>query len=185
MRISIHQPQYIPWIPYFSKIKESDLFIFLDDVDFQKNGLQNRNHIKSSQGKQWLTVPVLQKLNQKIIDVKIDNSCNWKYKHLQSLKLCYGKSLFFNNYLDDINFIYEQEWQSLCDLNIEIITTMLKWLKISTPIKRSSSSRLEGNGSNLILNICKKYKADTYISGIGGKSYLNIENFLDNKIKVL
>ena len=61
MRVSIHQPQYLPWFPYIQKIISSDLFIFLDSVDFQKNGLQNRNKILTSNGPAWLTVPVNQK----------------------------------------------------------------------------------------------------------------------------
>ena len=73
MNIGIHQPQYLPWLPYFLKIDQSDVFVILDTVDFQKNGLQNRNQIKTNQGAQWLTVPVRQQLGQKIIDVRVDN----------------------------------------------------------------------------------------------------------------
>ena len=49
MIVSIHQPQYMPWLPYFSKIASCDTFVFLDDVQFQKNGIQNRNQLKNSQ----------------------------------------------------------------------------------------------------------------------------------------
>ena len=77
MKISIHQPQFLPWLSYFLKIEKSDKFIFLDDVSFHKNGLQNRNKIKNSNGDFWLTVPILHS-RQKIIDVKINNKINWK-----------------------------------------------------------------------------------------------------------
>ncbi len=70
--ISIHQPQYLPWHNYFKKMKKADIFIILDTVDFQKNGLQNRNQIKTSNGVNWLTVPVLKKKGQKIYETKID-----------------------------------------------------------------------------------------------------------------
>ena len=76
MKISIHQPQYIPWLPYFLKISNSDCFIFLDSVDFQKNGVQNRNEIKTAQGRHWLTIPVSQNLGQKIKDTEINNNLN-------------------------------------------------------------------------------------------------------------
>ena len=66
MKVAVHQPQYLPWLPYFLKIENADLFIFLDTVAFQKNGIQNRNKIKTAQGGQWLTVPVRQNLGQKI-----------------------------------------------------------------------------------------------------------------------
>ena len=51
MKLSIHQPQYIPWLSYFLKIAQSDKFILLDTVSFQKNGLQNRNELKDSNGR--------------------------------------------------------------------------------------------------------------------------------------
>ena len=98
MKISIHQPQYIPWLPYFLKIANSDCFIFLDSVDFQKNGIQNRNKIKTAQGEQWLTVPVKQHLGQKIYDTAIDDSKNWKKKHWQTIKQCYSKAPLFSLY---------------------------------------------------------------------------------------
>ena len=62
MKVGIHQPHYLPWLPYFIKIAKCDIFIVLDNVDFQKNGLQNRNQIKTDKGYQWLTVPVEHKL---------------------------------------------------------------------------------------------------------------------------
>ena len=89
MIVSIHQPQYMPWLPYFSKIDKSDLFIFLDSVDFQKNGLQNRNEIKTAQGRNWLTIPVHHKSGQKIYETTMPHNVNWKKKHLQTLRSFY------------------------------------------------------------------------------------------------
>ena len=94
MKISIHQPQYIPWVPYFLKIAQSDLFVFLDTVSFQKNGLQNRNKIKTPQGAEWLTVPVQQKLSTPINEVKLVKG-NWQKKHVKSLQSNYRKSKEF------------------------------------------------------------------------------------------
>ena len=68
MIVSIHQPQYLPWDNFFRKIKKSDYFIYLDNVEFQKNGLQNRNQIKTASGSTWLTVPVKHNLGQKILN---------------------------------------------------------------------------------------------------------------------
>lgn len=184
MKIAIHQPQYIPWIPYFLKIEKSDIFILLDSVDFQKNGLQNRNEIKTGQGRHWLTVPVSQKLGQKIFETKINNNLNWRKKHLQTIKNCYSKSNFYNDYINSFEKIYNQEWTSLNDLNNEIIKMMMKWLNIDVPIIKSSEINANGSGSDLILDICKKNNATEYISGIGGKNYINEESFNDAGIKI-
>ena len=74
MIISIHQPQYLPWLPYFSKIARSDVFVFLDNVQYQKNGIQNRNELKNSNGRFWLTVPISAKFGEKICDVNINHN---------------------------------------------------------------------------------------------------------------
>jgi len=177
MKVAIHQPQYVPWLPYFLKIEESDVFIILDSVDFQKNGLHNRNQIKTSQGVQWLTVPVKQQLGQKICDVKIDETGDWCRKHWQTIRQSYGKAIAFKSYEEDLKGLYEREWQSLNELNIELITSIMLWLNIKTPIIRSSQMDAVGNASDLVLNLCLEVGADRYLSGTGGKSYLDENAF--------
>ena len=78
MIVTIHQPQYMPWLGYFDKADRADIFILLDDVQFKKNEWQNRNRIRTSQGWQWFTVPVLHDFGQKINEVKII-ACKWAY----------------------------------------------------------------------------------------------------------
>lgn len=182
MKIGIHQPQFLPWLPYFLKIDACDYFVFLDTVDYQKNGLQNRNQIKSISGKQWLTVPVKNKLGQKINDVRIFNSSNWKKKHLSTIDQLYSKSKFFEKYFLELKNIYNSEWDLLCNLNISIIKIIMRWLDIQTPFILASELEVSGKSNELILNICKKLKAKEYISGIGAKEYINTDLFKKNNI---
>jgi len=184
MIISIHQPQYIPWLPYFIKIQKSDLFVFLDSVAFQKNGLQNRNEIKTGQGRLWLTVPINHNLGQKISETTINNQLNWKKKHWQTLRGSYGKSDFFKDYEPYLVSFYEKEWRSLGDFNIELTLKMMEWLGIDTPTLRSSELGLESTGSDLVLDICREKGATRYITGAGGKNYLELEKFDAAGIKV-
>ena len=78
MNCVILQPSYIPWRGYFHQIQKADLFIFYDDVQYDKNGWRNRNRIKTRQGAHWLTIPVLTKgtLSEGTLirDVRIDHS---------------------------------------------------------------------------------------------------------------
>tara|TARA_Y100000768_G_C23825298_1_gene608578 strand:- start:197 stop:874 length:678 start_codon:yes stop_codon:yes gene_type:complete len=182
MKLAIHQPQYLPWIHYFIKIKRSDHFVLLDTVNFQKNGIQNRNQIKTDQGKLWLTVPVKNKYGQKIKDVKISNNINWRRKHLLSLEKFYDKSKFFKNYKNSIIDIYDKEWSSLNELNIHILTSMMDWFGIKTPLIRSSDLNVSGKSTDLIINICKALNSDHYISGFGAKDYIDEDHFLKNNI---
>jgi len=184
MKVSIHQPQYLPWLPYFLKIENSDLFIFLDTVAFQKNGIQNRNKIKTSQGAQWLTVPVCQKLGQKIVDTPINNQSNWRHKHWQAIKQCYGKSSGFIKYQYELEDLYLNKWNLLGELNIELTKLMLKWMNINTPVIRSSELKSKGSASELVLNLCLEVEADVYISGTGGMNYIDETQFLNAGLNI-
>lgn len=185
MIVSIHQPQYLPWLPYFLKVAESDVFILLDSVDFQKNGLQNRNQIKTSQGSQWLTLPVRQKLGQKINEVELDNKADWRKKHWQTIQQNYHKAGAFKSYAGDLEGVFSLEWSSLNELNIHLFTLMLRWLGIERQIQRSSEMKGVGNGSELVLSLCLEAGAKQYISGTGGHNYLDEMAFRDAGIKII
>lgn len=177
MKVSIHQPQYIPWLPYFLKIAESDRFIFLDTVDFQKNGLQNRNQIKTGQGAHWLTVPVQQRLGQKIGETAIQNTIDWRRKHFLTLQQSYGKAAAFAEYASALEALYAREWNNLAELDIAVTLQMMAWLGIDTPTVRSSAMAATGTASDLVLALCREAGATEYISGAGGKDYLKLEDF--------
>ena len=184
MIISIHQPQYFPWLPYFSKIARSDLFIFLDKVQYQKNGLQNRNELKNSNGRFWLTIPVSFSLGEKICDIKMAGS-DWSKKHLKSIRLIIQKAknlLFFE---ENIAPILSNNILSLSELNIEIIKTISKnFFELNTKFINQSEISTTEKGSDLILEICKKVNAVKYLSGPNGKNYLNETSFSKNNIEI-
>ncbi len=163
----------------------SDKFILLDTVSFQKNGLQNRNELKDSNGRFWLTVPIIQNFGQKIVEVKINNNANWRSKHFQSLVHCYKKSTFFSKYIDEIEKIYLTDWHNLSDLNISLIYKIMEWMEIKTPVLLSSKIKTNGSSSDLILNLCRDNHANEYISGIGGDNYLDKKDFESHNIKII
>lgn len=187
--ISIHQPAYLPWLGYFNKIALSDLFVILDTVQFEKNSFINRNRIKSASGPIWLTVPVKTKDKFKaniLKDTEIDIKEKWQNKHLKSICLNYNKSPYFSEHIDKITNIYNKEWTKITPLCYELTQLMCNILNIKTPIVLASSiSGISGEKGELVLNICKKFSATTYISGSMGKSYLNTETFKNNNIKVV
>jgi hypothetical protein len=185
MIVSIHQPQYFPWLPYLLKLSASDLFIVLDSVDFEKNGLQNRNQIKTSQGKDWLTVPVKQKLGQKIREVEINRQVDWRKKHWRTLQQNYNKAPFFHIYAGEIEELYAKDWQYLVDLNMHLLRLLLKWMGLERKILQSSSMAAKGHKTELILNLCREVGADVYLSGVGAKNYLDPEAFAKAGIELI
>lgn len=185
MIISAHQPAYLPWAGYLHRIALSDQFILLDDLQFEKNSYINRNAIKSSSGSQWLTVPVKMKghIKSKIIDLEISNQKDWKKKHLRTIYQAYSKSQYFLNHAEFIDDLYSRSWTNLNDLNLFILENLLIKFNVDTPIVYSSEMQLSGKKQNLILEICKKTGANSFIFGGFGRDYVDIELFSNSNIK--
>ena len=182
--ISIHQPVYLPWLGFFEKVISSEKFVFLDDVQFEKNGFQNRNKIRTYDGEMWLTVPVKAKSQTLLKDVKINYSTDWINKHKKSIILNYQKAKFFDKYWLELEKIYDEKFEYLVELNIEVIKFLFNKLKIKTETLVSSELHISDKGSDRILEICKILDVNRYISGITGKKYLLIDDFKHHKIKL-
>ena len=183
-KISIHQPVYLPWLGFFNKIALSDIFVFLDDVQYEKNGWQNRNKIRTSDGDMWLTVPVKTKFGMYLNQVQIDNTSNWISKHKKSIMQNYSKSNYFNSYWNEFESIYNKKFKNLIDLNLNLIQLLLSEFGISTKLLFSSDFHVEKQGSDRILEICKILGCNHYLSGEGGMNYLNIDDFNKQNIEI-
>lgn len=186
MIATIHQPEYLPWIGFFDRISKADIFIILDDVQYQKNGFINRNKIKTSQGWQWLTIPVKERETlKKINEIEINNKTDWRNKHWKSLFYNYNKAPYFKRYVDFFEKVYRQEWDLLVDLDIYLIENIMNMLGLRKEIKRSSILKAKGKATDLLVNICQIVGADTYLSGPGGKEYMDLDKFKKENINVI
>lgn len=184
--VAIHQPNYLPWLGYFHKMMNCDKFVFLDNVPFTKNGLQNRNRIKTANGVSWLTIPVLQrgKFGQLTQDVQINNSVDWRRKNWNAVCLNYRKAPSFRQYSDFLQGIYEKEWLNLTDLNLALLKFISEKLEIDIPVYLASQLGCKGEGTDLLVDICRKLSAGAYLSGPSGKRYIREEAFSDYGIQV-
>jgi len=182
MKITIHQANYFPYPGFFHKINQADVFVIQDDIKFV-NKITNRNKIISSSGYTWINVPI-QKGHQSlpIMDVKINNEIPWKKINFKKVCAGYNKTKFFHLYKDFFENLYKKEWNNIFDLNFETIKQVLIWLNIKTKIVIESELDVSGQHTERLVNVCKKLGADTYISGIGGKKYLDEKLFEKNKI---
>jgi len=184
--VAVHQPQYLPWLGYFDKIDNADVFCFLDNVQYKKNEWQNRNRIKSTHGWQWLTAPVLYRFPQKINTVRINNTVNWKKKHLQALITNYGKAPFFDDFFNFFEGVYSTEWEFLADLNIYLVQQLIGMLGLeSKTTARASELQLSDDPTDRLIDICKTLGGDTYLSGRDGTQYMDLERFRQRGIRVI
>jgi len=167
------------------KLTKLIFFIFLDNVQFKKNDWQNRNKIKTSNGEQWLTVPVIHDFGQKITEVKINNQANWKHNHLSSLQHSYAKAPFLEEYKDFFEKAYQQDWDSLVDLNIYFVEGLMQLLGIDTKIVKASDYDVTEDSTQRLIDLCKKVDVDTYIAGKDARKYMDFDAFKDQGIDVV
>lgn len=185
MIATIHQPQYLPWLGYFDKADKADIFILLDNVQFKKNDWQNRNKIKTSQGEQWLTVPIIHNFGQRINDVAINNNVDWRDDHLKAIKLNYAKAKYYDKYIKFFESVYSREWNYLVELNVFLVKELIELLGITTKIILSSEYNVTEDSTQRLVELCKEVGADMYISGKDGKNYMDFTKFAKNNIKII
>jgi len=190
MICAIHQPQTFPWLGYFAKIHQADIFVFLDNVQYKKNEWQNRNKIKTPEGSQWLTVPVLHRFGQAINEIQINNTVDWRHKHLQTLRTYYGKAPYFEQYFPEIEDFYHADWTTLSAFNLQTINFLMEKIGIRTPCRIASqmpeitdSAKISPDERLILITRC--VGADTYLSGAGGHDYLAQELFPQNHIRLI
>ena len=189
MILSIHQPDFLPWLGFFNKVHLSDLLVIGDHVQYRNKGYQNRNRIKTSNGAQWLTVPIVHDWGQAINKVKINeteqNGVPWEELHLRTFQVNYGKAAFYDKYIGIFENIYKRKLKLLADHNLELLKALFEILGIDIPIKKTSEMTLKNSKTELILEICQTVGADAYLSGIVGAKYMDENLFEKNKIKLL
>jgi len=186
MIVAVHQPHYLPWTGYFDKIDSADIFVLLDTVQFEKNGWQNRNRIKTPEGWMWLTVPVEHRFGTSIAETGIDHRQRWGRKHRNALAANYSRAPFYSRYAGFLDDLYSREWESLSALNGEILAFLLRDMGIRTEIIRASSlGELPDDPNERLACLVGKLGGDTYLAGSGCAGYFRAEPFRNAGIRVV
>lgn len=172
MIVTIHQPEHFPYLGFFQKMKAADLFVILDDVQYTKGNFQNRNKFLNKNGKEeWFTIALQAQANKNLIkDITVNNQIDWKTPIIKKLKQNFGS---------DFSTVYN--YDKLVDINLSSIEYCRSALNINTPMVLSSTLNINTSGSQRLADICKHFNATEYISGMGGKNYLD-ESVFDCKV---
>ncbi len=184
MRVTIHQPQFLPWLGYLDKIDQADLFIMLDTVQFKKNEWQNRNRIRTAKGWQWLTVPVLQHFGQRIDEVLMNPTVTWKAQHLRALDMHYARAPYRNRYLAQLRELYSAPWNQLSDLNKATVQWLLKAFGITTPVHHASDYAARGEPTDRLIDLCQVVGATEYLAGPGAEHYMDKPRFESSGVRL-
>ncbi len=178
MIVSVHQPQYLPWLGYFDKIDRADVFVLLDNVQFKKNEWQNRNRIKTPQGPLWLTVPVLYKFPQLVCEVGINERERWQHKHQQALLSNYRKAPHWSLLESFFAEIFSRTWTTIAALNIHVVRELASILGITTPLYIASElPPFPEDPDERLIAITRHFGGDTYLAGSGGHDYMDLAKY--------
>lgn len=170
-KIAILQSNYIPWKGYFDLIAAVDEFVLYDVIQFTKNDWRNRNIIKTSQGPQWLTVPVGQDIHRRICDVTLPIDGRWQEKHWRTLVQNYRAAPHFAEVAAWLEPLYRERDATLSTLNRRFIEAICRYLGIRTVISDARDyTFVEGKNERLI-SICQEAGASEYFSGPAARCY--------------
>ena len=185
--VTIHQPNYLPWLGFFSKIAHSDCYVILDTVKYTKNGVINRNKIRTKDEWCYLTIPIEKKFhNSNICDVILPENNAWQKNHWKTIEVNYKKADYFDSYSDFFKKIYTKKFDRLSQINEEIIIYLLECLDITVDILKTSELTIDKSlkKTDLLIDIVNNVGGESYLSGISGKEYLDIDEFARNKIEL-
>jgi hypothetical protein len=172
------QSSYIPWRGYFDIIRQSDIFVFHDDIQYTKQDWRNRNRIKAPAGLLWLSIPVRKATTHATIDkVEIDNEQDWGRKHWRTIETYYSNAPFFSQYAGFFRETLTQRWHRLSELNIHLISNICETLGIRAHFINSRDFGLTGRKTDRLIQICQACDATRYLSGPSARNYIEPDKF--------
>lgn len=189
MKCVILQPSYVPWRGYFDQIHAADVFVFYDDVQYDRRGWRNRNRIKTPHGTQWITIPTKNKGNiasrLRIDEVEILPVNPWARKHYQSIVEAYRKAPHFAYIEPLLEAMFAEEPTMLAPFTMQSTIEIARLLGIEhTRFERSSQIGIQDEPTPRLVKITKAMGCDHYISGPSARDYLDESLFADAGIKL-
>jgi len=186
MIVSIHQPNFMPWLGFFDKVNKSDAFIFLTaSVRSKGDKYLTRARILNHSKEQFLTIPLGAKeiaINQ----LKMPDENSWKVKMLNKIHGAYQGSIFFDEIYGDIELLIMSDAEYYSSFSIDFIKFMLKKLAIDTVLHIDSDFKNNFGASNARnISLCKVVGGHSYLSGSGAHAYIDERLFKANKVELI
>lgn len=189
MIVGIHQPNYLPYLGFFDKMKQSDVFVIYDDAQFSKGDFQHRNRIRTYRSWMWLTVPI-EKKRIPINEIRIKNEMatwkgvKWADAHFKDIHDNYKDTPYYSTYEKEIRRIYGKTYDKLVDLNMELINFLKNPFDIDVEMVFSTDLGFISESTERLAEIVEAVGGDVYLSGPIGRDYLDVSLFEKKGIKV-
>ncbi|MGW2183257.1 WbqC family protein [Streptomyces sp. NPDC001732] len=178
-----HQPAYLPWPGYFSRLADADELILLDHVQFSERGWQNRNYIRGAAGPVRLTVPVRRRFGQSIADTRIADGA-WAGRHWRSLAQTYGHAPYWLEHREVLEAFYRMPWTHLADLDEALLRLLLDAFHLPVAMVRTSDLPPSGRQTDMLIGLCHQRGATRLRVGSGALAYLDHHLLAEHAITV-
>jgi hypothetical protein len=185
--VVISQPMFFPWVGMLEQMSLADAFVFYDDVQFSKGSFTNRVQIKTAAGPAWLTVPLRdQHLGQRIDDVRTDEDRGYRRAHLEKLRQAYRGAPHARDMLELVAQVYAEASDRLTDLAERSSLALAEYYGVleGKLVRHSSAMGVPGRGSARVLDLVTRLRGDVYVTGHGGRDYLDHAAFAARRVRV-
>lgn len=180
--VVVEQPNYLPWLGYFDLMRQSDVWIWYDDVQYTKRDWRNRNRIANGAEMLWLTVPVKTKgrFQQTIREVEIDDSMPWRRRHAETLRHCYASAPHAEAIVPLIARTLCGDQKNLAELCVALNESICGLLGILPRFMRSSRAGHTGaDRQGRLIELCRAASGTAYLSGPAARAYIDPRRFAD------
>jgi WbqC-like protein family len=163
--VSVHQPNFAPWLKLLAKILDSDVYIAYDTVQFTRSEFHARQRVLTYTGPAWLTVPVrrVPGVREPIAAVRIEDGQPWARRHLKTLRAGYAKTPCFTEVYGLVESVYSRRWELLADLNIALIEAVCRYLGSPVRVVRASTVDHRGDNTERLVDL---------VRAVGGTAHL-------------
>lgn len=182
-RVAIHQPEYFPWPGFLDKVRSADVFVLLDNVQFDRASLQHRTKVAGANGVHWLTIPFVHRFPQQIDEVAFVDD-RWRTKHWKALVADYARAAGWRDAAVVLQPFFARPYERVMDAAIASIELLFTAFSVTTPVLRASSLTARGEKGELVLAICRELGASTYLSGRTGATYLDHHLFAGHGVAI-
>lgn len=184
--VVIHQPDFLPWLGFFDRLRRADMYIVLDHVQFIRRGWTHRDMIKTTAGAAWLTLNI-QKApqNTPIRDIQLAPGKDWRQDNLNLIRESYRKAPHFMEVFSRLEGLYTPSIENMAEMNLASLDLLEDMLDVKTPRLISSKMSPQGSSTAMLVDLLQKAGATQYISGQGARAYLDENLFAKAGIELV
>lgn len=184
--VVIHQPDFIPYLGFFHRFLNADLFVVQDAVQFSKRGWTHRDKIKTQAGATWLSLHLRKHSHTTPInEILLSDSTCWREEHLKALTESYKRAPFFEEIYLPLRNTYENISPEMSVFNMKIIELLMDFFDVRLPYVYASKLKASGSSNELLIAQLKEVEATHYLSGIGARDYMQLNKFAQAGIEVI